>query len=69
MWTKLFWFPFQSFLKLILSQEDITTILRTLNENAGEGSGASTALPESKASASHSSEMHGTSQHSAGNIF
>ncbi|KAF4804806.1 vacuolar protein sorting 13 A [Turdus rufiventris] len=53
-------------MNLILSQEDITTILRTLNENAGEGSGASTALPESKASASHSSEMHGTSQHSAG---
>lgn len=57
------------FLKLILSQEDITTILRTLNENAGESSGASTALPESKASTTHSSEMHGTSQHSAGNIF
>uniref|UniRef100_A0A8D2N6W9 Vacuolar protein sorting 13 homolog A n=1 Tax=Zonotrichia albicollis TaxID=44394 RepID=A0A8D2N6W9_ZONAL len=38
------------FLKLILSQEDITTILRTLNENAGESSGASTTLPESKAS-------------------
>ncbi|NXF21353.1 VP13A protein, partial [Rhodinocichla rosea] len=53
-------------MNLILSQEDITTILRTLNENAGESSGASTALPESKASASHSSEMHGTSQHSAG---
>ncbi|KAI1239929.1 hypothetical protein IHE44_0011368 [Lamprotornis superbus] len=53
-------------MNLILSQEDITTILRTLNENAGEGSGASTALPESKASTSHSSEMHGTSQHSAG---
>uniref|UniRef100_A0A8U8BTT6 Uncharacterized protein n=1 Tax=Geospiza parvula TaxID=87175 RepID=A0A8U8BTT6_GEOPR len=53
-------------MNLILSQEDITTILRTLNENAGESSDASTALPESKASASHSSEMHGTSQHSAG---
>ncbi|RMC19250.1 hypothetical protein DUI87_03856 [Hirundo rustica rustica] len=53
-------------MNLILSQEDITTILRTLNENAGESSGASTALPESKASATHSSEMHGTSQHSAG---
>uniref|UniRef100_A0A8D2N8J8 Vacuolar protein sorting 13 homolog A n=1 Tax=Zonotrichia albicollis TaxID=44394 RepID=A0A8D2N8J8_ZONAL len=53
-------------MNLILSQEDITTILRTLNENAGESSGASTTLPESKASASHSSEMHGTSQQSAG---
>uniref|UniRef100_A0A8C3E655 Vacuolar protein sorting 13 homolog A n=1 Tax=Corvus moneduloides TaxID=1196302 RepID=A0A8C3E655_CORMO len=53
-------------MNLILSQEDITTILRTLNENAGESSGASTALPELKASTSHSSEMHGTSQHSAG---
>ncbi|RLW05256.1 hypothetical protein DV515_00005324 [Chloebia gouldiae] len=53
-------------MNLILSQEDITTILRTLNENAGESSGASTTLPESKASASHSSEMQGTSQHSAG---
>uniref|UniRef100_A0A803W735 Vacuolar protein sorting 13 homolog A n=1 Tax=Ficedula albicollis TaxID=59894 RepID=A0A803W735_FICAL len=52
-------------MNLILSQEDITTILRTLNENAGEGSGASTALQESKASTSHSCEMHGT-QHSAG---
>uniref|UniRef100_A0A803VWU3 Vacuolar protein sorting 13 homolog A n=1 Tax=Ficedula albicollis TaxID=59894 RepID=A0A803VWU3_FICAL len=41
-------------MNLILSQEDITTILRTLNENAGEGSGASTALQESKASTSHS---------------
>uniref|UniRef100_A0A8C3VDH9 Vacuolar protein sorting 13 homolog A n=1 Tax=Catharus ustulatus TaxID=91951 RepID=A0A8C3VDH9_CATUS len=53
-------------MNLILSQEDITTILRTLNENAGEGSGTSTALPEAKASTSHSSEMHGTSQHSTG---
>ncbi|NXB93684.1 VP13A protein, partial [Vidua chalybeata] len=53
-------------MNLILSQEDITTILRTLNENAGENSGASTALPESKASTSHSSEMQGTSQHTAG---
>ncbi|NXV08404.1 VP13A protein, partial [Cettia cetti] len=53
-------------MNLILSQEDITTILRTLNENAGESSGASTALPESKASTTHSSEIHGTSQHSAG---
>uniref|UniRef100_A0A674GI23 Vacuolar protein sorting 13 homolog A n=1 Tax=Taeniopygia guttata TaxID=59729 RepID=A0A674GI23_TAEGU len=53
-------------MNLILSQEDITTILRTLNENAGESSGASAALPESKASTSHSSEMQGTSQHSAG---
>uniref|UniRef100_A0A8C3VGZ2 Vacuolar protein sorting 13 homolog A n=1 Tax=Catharus ustulatus TaxID=91951 RepID=A0A8C3VGZ2_CATUS len=35
-------------MNLILSQEDITTILRTLNENAGEGSGTSTALPEAK---------------------
>uniref|UniRef100_A0A803WFT4 Vacuolar protein sorting 13 homolog A n=1 Tax=Ficedula albicollis TaxID=59894 RepID=A0A803WFT4_FICAL len=54
-------------MNLILSQEDITTILRTLNENAGEGSGASTALQESKASTSHSCEMHGT-QHSVNSL-
>uniref|UniRef100_A0A8D2N516 Vacuolar protein sorting 13 homolog A n=1 Tax=Zonotrichia albicollis TaxID=44394 RepID=A0A8D2N516_ZONAL len=56
-------------MNLILSQEDITTILRTLNENAGESSGASTTLPESKASASHSSEMHGTSQQSSKTVY
>ncbi|XP_057221542.1 intermembrane lipid transfer protein VPS13A isoform X2 [Malurus melanocephalus] len=45
-------------MNLILSQEDITTILRTLNENAGESSDASAALPELKESASHSSTSH-----------
>uniref|UniRef100_A0A8C3R8D7 Vacuolar protein sorting 13 homolog A n=1 Tax=Cyanoderma ruficeps TaxID=181631 RepID=A0A8C3R8D7_9PASS len=55
-------------MNLILSQEDITTILRTLNENAGESSGASTSLPESKASATHSSEIHGTSQQSVNSL-
>ncbi|XP_054253456.1 intermembrane lipid transfer protein VPS13A [Indicator indicator] len=53
-------------MNLILSQEDITTILRTLNENIGGSSGASTSLPELKDSTSHSSDMHSTSQHSAG---
>lgn len=57
------------FLKLILSQEDITTILRTLNENIGESSGSSTSLPEPKDTTSHCSDMHSTSQHSAGNVF
>ncbi|NWV17170.1 VP13A protein, partial [Origma solitaria] len=55
-------------MNLILSQEDITTILRTLNENAGVSSGSSTALPELKESTSHSSETHSTSQHSAGSV-
>ncbi|XP_050185633.1 intermembrane lipid transfer protein VPS13A isoform X4 [Myiozetetes cayanensis] len=53
-------------MNLILSQEDITTILRTLNENTGEDSGASTSFPEPKESTRHCSEMHSTSQHSAG---
>ncbi|NXU72099.1 VP13A protein, partial [Oreotrochilus melanogaster] len=53
-------------MNLILSQEDITTILRTLNENIGGSSSASTSLPEPKDSTSHGSDMHTTSQHSAG---
>ncbi|XP_027526554.1 vacuolar protein sorting-associated protein 13A isoform X5 [Neopelma chrysocephalum] len=53
-------------MNLILSQEDITTILRTLNENTGESSGASTSFPEPKESTRHCSDMHSTSQHSAG---
>uniref|UniRef100_A0A663N2A5 Vacuolar protein sorting 13 homolog A n=1 Tax=Athene cunicularia TaxID=194338 RepID=A0A663N2A5_ATHCN len=53
-------------MNLILSQEDITTILRTLNENIGGSSGASTSLPETKDTISHCSDMHSTSQHSAG---
>ncbi|NXC36667.1 VP13A protein, partial [Campylorhamphus procurvoides] len=53
-------------MNLILSQEDITTILRTLNENTGGSSDASTSFPEPKESTSHDSDMHGTSQHSAG---
>uniref|UniRef100_A0A8C0HS82 Vacuolar protein sorting 13 homolog A n=1 Tax=Buteo japonicus TaxID=224669 RepID=A0A8C0HS82_9AVES len=53
-------------MNLILSQEDITTILRTLNENIGGSSGASTSLPEPKDTTSHCSDMHSTSQHSAG---
>uniref|UniRef100_A0A8D0KYS1 Vacuolar protein sorting 13 homolog A n=1 Tax=Strix occidentalis caurina TaxID=311401 RepID=A0A8D0KYS1_STROC len=53
-------------MNLILSQEDITTILRTLNENIGGSSGASTSLPEPKDTISHCSDMHSTSQHSAG---
>ncbi|KAM6110029.1 LOW QUALITY PROTEIN: intermembrane lipid transfer protein VPS13A [Phoenicopterus ruber ruber] len=53
-------------MNLILSQEDITTILRTLNENIGGSSGASASLPEPKDTTSHCSDMHSTSQHSAG---
>ncbi|XP_057258116.1 intermembrane lipid transfer protein VPS13A isoform X6 [Pezoporus wallicus] len=53
-------------MNLILSQEDITTILRTLNENIGGSSGASTSLPEPKDSTSQCSDFHSTSQHSAG---
>ncbi|XP_051657265.1 intermembrane lipid transfer protein VPS13A isoform X1 [Manacus candei] len=53
-------------MNLILSQEDITTILRTLNENTGESAGASTSFPEAKESTRYSSDMHSTSQHSAG---
>ncbi|XP_064497385.1 intermembrane lipid transfer protein VPS13A isoform X7 [Pseudopipra pipra] len=53
-------------MNLILSQEDITTILRTLNENTGESSGASTSFPEAKESTRYCSDTHSTSQHSAG---
>ncbi|XP_032532832.1 vacuolar protein sorting-associated protein 13A isoform X2 [Chiroxiphia lanceolata] len=53
-------------MNLILSQEDITTILRTLNENTGESSGASTSFPEPKESTRYCSDMRGTSQHPAG---
>ncbi|NXA51596.1 VP13A protein, partial [Nothocercus julius] len=53
-------------MNLILSQEDITTILRTLNENIGGSSGAPPPLPESKDTSSHCSDVHSTSQHSAG---
>ncbi|XP_071436912.1 intermembrane lipid transfer protein VPS13A isoform X3 [Pithys albifrons albifrons] len=53
-------------MNLILSQEDITTILRTLNENTGGSSEASTSFPEPKESTSHCSDMNSTSQHSAG---
>uniref|UniRef100_A0A663N308 Vacuolar protein sorting 13 homolog A n=1 Tax=Athene cunicularia TaxID=194338 RepID=A0A663N308_ATHCN len=55
-------------MNLILSQEDITTILRTLNENIGGSSGASTSLPETKDTISHCSDMHSTSQHSVTNL-
>lgn len=63
--TMLFFF----FFKLILSQEDITTILRTLNENIGESSGASPPSQELKDTTSHCSDIRSTSEHSAGNIF
>uniref|UniRef100_A0A8C6JSF6 Uncharacterized protein n=1 Tax=Melopsittacus undulatus TaxID=13146 RepID=A0A8C6JSF6_MELUD len=56
-------------MNLILSQEDITTILRTLNENIGGSSDASTSLPEPKDTTSQCSDFHSTSQHSAGNVF
>uniref|UniRef100_A0A8B9SEM5 Vacuolar protein sorting-associated protein 13A n=1 Tax=Apteryx owenii TaxID=8824 RepID=A0A8B9SEM5_APTOW len=53
-------------MNLILSQEDITTILRTLNENIGGSSGAPPPLPEPKDTNSHCSDARSTSQHSAG---
>ncbi|OXB81709.1 UNVERIFIED_CONTAM: hypothetical protein H355_010270 [Colinus virginianus] len=53
-------------MNLILSQEDITTILRTLNENIGESSGASPPLQELKDTTSHCSDIRSTSEHSAG---
>uniref|UniRef100_A0A8C2TC19 Vacuolar protein sorting 13 homolog A n=1 Tax=Coturnix japonica TaxID=93934 RepID=A0A8C2TC19_COTJA len=56
-------------MNLILSQEDITTILRTLNENIGESSGASPPSQELKDTTSHCSGIRSTSDHSAGNIF
>uniref|UniRef100_A0A8C4VAK5 Vacuolar protein sorting 13 homolog A n=1 Tax=Falco tinnunculus TaxID=100819 RepID=A0A8C4VAK5_FALTI len=55
-------------MNLILSQEDVTTILRTLNENIGGSSDASVSAPEPKDTTSHCSDMHSTSQQSAGNI-
>lgn len=54
------------FLKLILSQEDIATILRTLNENLWDNSGTPPPLPESKDTNSNYSDALSTSQHSAG---
>uniref|UniRef100_A0A8B9CKS9 Vacuolar protein sorting 13 homolog A n=1 Tax=Anser brachyrhynchus TaxID=132585 RepID=A0A8B9CKS9_9AVES len=53
-------------MNLILSQEDITTILRTLNENICGSSDASPPLPEPKDTTSHCSDIHSTSQQSAG---
>uniref|UniRef100_A0A803XYN2 Vacuolar protein sorting 13 homolog A n=1 Tax=Meleagris gallopavo TaxID=9103 RepID=A0A803XYN2_MELGA len=52
-------------MNLILSQEDITTILRTLNENIGESSGASPPSQELKDTTSRS-DIRSTSEHSAG---
>ncbi|XP_067424979.1 intermembrane lipid transfer protein VPS13A isoform X2 [Emydura macquarii macquarii] len=53
-------------MNLILSQEDLTTILRTLNENLGDSSGAPPPLPEPKDRSSNCSDAVSTSQHSAG---
>ncbi|EMP30416.1 Vacuolar protein sorting-associated protein 13A [Chelonia mydas] len=53
-------------INLILSQEDLTTILRTLNENLGDSSGAPPPLPEPKDTSSSCSDALSTSQHSAG---
>ncbi|NXI62680.1 VP13A protein, partial [Anseranas semipalmata] len=53
-------------MNLILSQEDITTILRTLNENICGSSDASPPLPEPKDTTSHCSDIRITSQQSAG---
>uniref|UniRef100_A0A8C3XSC1 Vacuolar protein sorting 13 homolog A n=1 Tax=Chelydra serpentina TaxID=8475 RepID=A0A8C3XSC1_CHESE len=54
---------------LILSQEDLTTILRTLNENLGGNSGPPPPLPETKDTSSNCSDALNTSQHSAGMFF
>ncbi|XP_019410461.1 PREDICTED: vacuolar protein sorting-associated protein 13A isoform X1 [Crocodylus porosus] len=53
-------------MNLILSQEDIATILRTLNENLWDNSGTPPPLPESKDTNSNYSDAHSTSQNSAG---
>uniref|UniRef100_K7FYB4 Vacuolar protein sorting 13 homolog A n=1 Tax=Pelodiscus sinensis TaxID=13735 RepID=K7FYB4_PELSI len=53
-------------MNLILSQEDLTTLLRTLNENLGDSSGAPPPLPELKDTSSNCSDARSTSQHSAG---
>uniref|UniRef100_A0A8D0LA51 VPS13-like middle region domain-containing protein n=1 Tax=Sphenodon punctatus TaxID=8508 RepID=A0A8D0LA51_SPHPU len=53
-------------MNLILSQEDLTTILRTLNENLLDGSVAPPPLPEERESNSSHSEVVSTSQRSAG---
>uniref|UniRef100_A0A8C3I6F1 Vacuolar protein sorting 13 homolog A n=1 Tax=Chrysemys picta bellii TaxID=8478 RepID=A0A8C3I6F1_CHRPI len=55
--------------KLILSQEDLTTILRTLNENLGDSSGVPPPLPEPKDTSSNCSDALSTSQKSAGMLF
>uniref|UniRef100_A0A8C3SRI4 Vacuolar protein sorting 13 homolog A n=1 Tax=Chelydra serpentina TaxID=8475 RepID=A0A8C3SRI4_CHESE len=56
-------------MNLILSQEDLTTILRTLNENLGGNSGPPPPLPETKDTSSNCSDALNTSQHSAGMFF
>ncbi|XP_077200846.1 intermembrane lipid transfer protein VPS13A isoform X1 [Paroedura picta] len=54
-------------MNLILSQEDVTTILRTLNENLGETSSPAAPVPEFKdAGSSHSAVS--TSQYSGGGM-
>uniref|UniRef100_A0A8C3I2N0 Vacuolar protein sorting 13 homolog A n=1 Tax=Chrysemys picta bellii TaxID=8478 RepID=A0A8C3I2N0_CHRPI len=56
-------------MNLILSQEDLTTILRTLNENLGDSSGVPPPLPEPKDTSSNCSDALSTSQKSAGMLF
>ncbi|XP_050801389.1 intermembrane lipid transfer protein VPS13A [Gopherus flavomarginatus] len=53
-------------MNLILSQEDLTTILRTLNENLGDSSGAPPPLPKPKDTSDTCSDALSTSQRSAG---
>uniref|UniRef100_A0A8C0H0U0 Vacuolar protein sorting 13 homolog A n=1 Tax=Chelonoidis abingdonii TaxID=106734 RepID=A0A8C0H0U0_CHEAB len=56
-------------MNLILSQEDLTTILRTLNENLGDSSGAPPPLPKPKDTSDTCSDALSTSQRSAGMLF
>ncbi|XP_048360331.1 intermembrane lipid transfer protein VPS13A [Sphaerodactylus townsendi] len=55
-------------MNLILSQEDVTTILRTLNENLGESSSSAATVPELKEPGSSHSEVMTTSMYSGGGM-
>ncbi|XP_061483494.1 intermembrane lipid transfer protein VPS13A isoform X2 [Rhineura floridana] len=55
-------------MNLILSQEDITTILRTLNENLGDSSGPPPPVPEKKDVLSIHSGVASISQHSGAGV-
>ncbi|XP_077792121.1 intermembrane lipid transfer protein VPS13A isoform X2 [Podarcis muralis] len=55
-------------MNLILSQDDITTILRTLNENLGDSSGPPPPVPEKKDVLSIHSGTASVSQHSGAGV-